>query len=310
MKINIINNGTQSLTYSISNAPDFIEVSTASGTVAAKAKNAISVHVLNRSSITNNRNGQLTVNVGNDSYVVSISVTNNTQTDPGQDTDPSQGGDNSGGNTSEVAVTRGLLALYTFDDGNTATNIADPTSYNGQLFDTPEFVTGSNGSGHSIHLKNGQYISVPQNMLSGKRAYSIGMWVKDFGQGCLYQTLKNNDQLSPVIGINSNDKLTFKYDGSTTGWYSWSASTFSTDISRYQSTGWHYFAIVKNSADNLLLYIDGVLVDTQACSNSVSAGMSITIGSANSDPMFVDNVRIHGISLSADEIKQIFNTEK
>ena len=78
LSFNIINNGNQSLTYSISNAPDFIEVSPVSGTVAAKAKNAISVHVVNRSNITTNRNGQLTVHVGNDSYIVSIAVTNNT----------------------------------------------------------------------------------------------------------------------------------------------------------------------------------------------------------------------------------------
>ena len=310
LSFNIINNGNQSLTYSISNAPDFIEVSPVSGTVAAKAKNAISVHVLNRSSITTNRNGQLTVHVGNDSYIVSIAVTNNTQTDPNQGSDPNQGGDNPGGNTDNIAVTRGLLVYYTFDDGKTATNMIDTKSYNGQLFESPEFSTGSNSSGYSIHLKKGQYISIPENMLSGKIAYTISMWIKDFGQGALYQTLSNSDQLSPVITINSNDRLNFKFEGVYSAWYDGTYVTFSTNMTNFQSGGWHLITIVKNSSKSTMLYIDGVLVDTKSCDNDDSRGNLVTIGSAKTDPMYVDNVRIHGTALSADEIETIYNKEK
>ena len=70
----IKNNSNRKLNYSISNIPDFIQVSPSTGTLAAKGTQAISVSVINRNSITSVKNGQLTVNIGNDSYIVSISV--------------------------------------------------------------------------------------------------------------------------------------------------------------------------------------------------------------------------------------------
>ena len=70
----ITNNSNGALNYTISNYPDYIQVTPASATIAAKGKQAIGLAVLNRSSITTTLNGQLTVNVGNDSYIVSISV--------------------------------------------------------------------------------------------------------------------------------------------------------------------------------------------------------------------------------------------
>ena len=70
----IVNNGNTSFNYTISSYPDYIKVSPASGTVAAKGKQAVSISIINRKTITEDRNGQLTVNVGNDSYIVSFSV--------------------------------------------------------------------------------------------------------------------------------------------------------------------------------------------------------------------------------------------
>ena len=308
LSFTIRNNSNQAFTYSISNAPDYIEVSPASGTVAAKGNQAVSVHVKDRSSITSNRSGQLTVNVGNDSYIVSINISNSVNTDPGQGGGDNQGGNGGNGSSGSIAVTRGLLAYYTFDDGKTATNVADPTLYNGQLNGSPEFVTGNNGSGYSIRFKNGQYITIPQNMIQGKQAYSICMWLKDFGQGYLYQTLKGTDQLSPTLAIDSDDKFRMSYGNS--GWYDWASASFSTEMTKYQEGGWHLITIVKNASNILLLYIDGINVDTQTCSNATSQGTSVTIGAESTDPMTVDNVRIHGIALSSDEITTIYNAEK
>lgn len=70
----IINNGNTSFTYSISSYPDYVKVSPASGTVAAKGKQAVSISIINRKAINEDKNGQLTVNVGNNSYIVSFSV--------------------------------------------------------------------------------------------------------------------------------------------------------------------------------------------------------------------------------------------
>ncbi|MCH5301885.1 MAG: carboxypeptidase regulatory-like domain-containing protein [Prevotella sp.] len=312
LSFTIKNNNNQALTYSVSNTPDYIEVSPTSGNVAAKSTQVVSVHVKDRSSITSNRSGQLTVNVGNNSYTVSINISNSVNTDPGQSGgDDNQGGNGNGngsGNTDDIVVTRGLLAYYTFNDGKTATNVADPSLYNGQLNGTPEFSTGNNGTGYSIRLKKGQYITIPQNMVEGKLAYSISMWVKDFGQGCLYQTLKGTSMLSPTLAIDSDDKFRMSYGNS--GWYNWASAAFSTEMTKYQEGGWHLITVVKNASNIVLLYIDGVNVDTQTCSDAASQGTSVTIGSEDTDAMYVDNVRIHGTALSSDEITTIYNAEK
>lgn len=70
----ISNNSAGSLNYNISNVPSFVQVSPTTGSVAARGKQSITVSIINRASITTSRNGQLTVNVGSDSYTVSISV--------------------------------------------------------------------------------------------------------------------------------------------------------------------------------------------------------------------------------------------
>lgn len=74
LSFTITNNSTGSLNYNISNIPDFVKVSPSTGSVAARGKQAVTVSVINRASITTPRNGQLTVNIGSDSYTISISV--------------------------------------------------------------------------------------------------------------------------------------------------------------------------------------------------------------------------------------------
>ena len=308
LSFTIKNNSNQAFTYSISNTPDYIEVSPTSGTVAAKGNQAVSVHVKDRSSITSNRSGQLTVNVGNDSYIVSINISNSVNTDPGQGGGDNQGGNGGNGNSGDITVTRGLLAYYTFDDGKTATNVADPAVYSGQLNGDPEFSTGNSGSRYSVRLRTGQYITIPQNVIDGKQAYSISMWIKDFGQGALYQTLNGTTQTAPTLVVSSDDKLKILYESN--GWYNWSSAVFSTEMTKYQEGAWHSFAIVKNASNTIMFYVDGVIVDTQTCSSAKSSGTSITIGSDNTDQMYIDNVRIHGIALSSDEIATIYNAEK
>ena len=84
----IKNDGNQSLFYSISDIPDYIEVSPVSGTATSKSTQAITVRIKDRNSITTARNAQLKVNVGNDSYIISISVDAYTETGIDIDVDP------------------------------------------------------------------------------------------------------------------------------------------------------------------------------------------------------------------------------
>lgn len=69
----ITNKGNQSLQYSISGYPAYLTVSPASAQIAAKGKQSVSVKV-NRNLLDGNASTQLTVNIGNDSYVVSVNI--------------------------------------------------------------------------------------------------------------------------------------------------------------------------------------------------------------------------------------------
>lgn len=304
LSFSIKNNSNSALTYSISNAPDYIEVAPTSGTVAAKGTQAVGVHVVNRNSITSNRSGQITVNVGNDSYVVSINVTNNTTPSP-DDPDNDDDG-NSGATPGTTEVTRGLLAYYTFDDGKSATNAYDPMVNKGQINGSAKFVTGNNGRGYGLNLRNGQYVNIPSNMLNGKTVFTVCMWVKDFGQGDLFVTNYNSHYYAPPsIKVDETDHISYCYR-----YYMGSDRVkFSNNVVNLQTVGWHHIAITQ-SAYQVILYVDGVMNDTQGIEKGTCVGPNMQIGSANSDEMTVDNVRIHGVTLNAEEIAKIYNSEK
>ena len=68
LSFSITNKSSRNLAYSISNVPDFISVSPVTGNVASNGNQAVTVSVVNRTSITTSRNGQFTVNIGNNSY--------------------------------------------------------------------------------------------------------------------------------------------------------------------------------------------------------------------------------------------------
>ena len=74
LSFSISNKSTRTLTYTISNIPDFVKISPTTGNVVASGNQTITVSVLNRTSITASRNGQFTVNIGNDSYNISVNV--------------------------------------------------------------------------------------------------------------------------------------------------------------------------------------------------------------------------------------------
>lgn len=73
LPFNIQNDGSSALQFSITDYPSYLSVSPASGQIAAKSKQAVVVK-LNRSLVGENSTAQMIVNVGNDSYTVSINV--------------------------------------------------------------------------------------------------------------------------------------------------------------------------------------------------------------------------------------------
>ncbi|MDE6647837.1 MAG: hypothetical protein K2K03_08460, partial [Prevotella sp.] len=60
--------------YTVSNVPEFASVSSSTGMISSKGSEAIMVTIPNRKQIKEKKSGQLTVNVGNNAFVVSLSV--------------------------------------------------------------------------------------------------------------------------------------------------------------------------------------------------------------------------------------------
>ncbi len=289
------NNNTFAHTYSISSDIDFLTMTPKSGTLEAKGTVQVSVTIPDRQTITTSKTGVITIQMSGNSYNVSVSVDKYEEDTP----------------TEDIAVTRGMLAYYNFNDG-TANN-AWQKNYYGNLKgeETPEFLTDTpNGKGKSLNLLQGQYVDIPSNMLDGKRAYTIGMWVKNFGTGALFSTLSGRLN-TPSLYVTSDSKLKVYYNNY------YNSSVLNTSLTSYQSSGWHFIVVTAQQDKEVTLYIDGNKMDSKAVDNVECDGAKMQIGGnadgyldAWADPMIVDNVRIHSVALDANSVKTIYDAEK
>lgn len=307
--VTILNKGSQSLNFSVSDLPNFVKVSPESGIIAAKSQTTLKVSVPNRSTYTTAMSGVFKISVGNDSYAVSVNLSTNTTVDPGTDPDDPN---NPGTGPATTNVTRSLLAYYTFDD-ETVNNSYRESNHgtmqaDGDTGTTPKFVDDTpSGKGKALKLEQRQFVMIPNNMLTNKQAFTICMWIKDFGTGAVFYTLNGNNTGSPSFWVNNTNTFSI-YTGYDT-------QTFNHTLENYQSSNWHMISFTANRTSGLVLfYIDGKLIDSQTGRYIEAAGNRMRIGGILgnfwADPMIVDNVRIHSVTLSAEEIAAIYSEEK
>lgn len=405
LSFTITNNSTRTLNYTISGVPDFVQVSPTTGSLAARGKQAITVSVINRATITSARNGQMTVNIGNDSYTVSVNVEpyqaevinvdinpqalsfdkdteqlkftmtssyskdleysissnldilsvspeSGTLTARGKteisvtvnerkSVDTDRNGSLTilmGGNTyvvnvsvakyeedvtppASISTSRGLLAFYSFD-GNNADDMTD-NGYHGTL-SGGSFVTDTpNGKGKALSLKAKEFVSIGSNILDGKSAQTVSMWIKDFSIGTLFKITDGSCCSAPSFYINDEMQLTACVKPSNDAY---SRVPSSIALTNY-SDSWTMVTLVitktglngSGASGSVIFYVNGRRID--AASNSVikSYGTAMTIGGSflvNRNAEFwnsafkVDNVRIHGVALNDDEVEAIYNAEK
>lgn len=292
----ITNNNNVAWDYSVSSNLNILGLSPSSGTISAKGTATVTVNVNNRSSITEEKNGVLTVYLNGTNYgQVSVKVDKYDS-----------------GSTPSGDVTRGLQAYYSFDDG-TANDSRN--GYNG-IYNGGTLITDTpNGKGKALFLKKGENVSIPYAPLDGKKNYSVSLWVKDFGAGCLF--ICYGDYLyGPSLVVTEEIKLKAY---TSTSYYDYS-KTFSSSLASYQSDQWTMLTVVtstesKNSQGTVKLYINGRRIDTgTSYTNSNSGAYSMSIGGKFSkittDPMKIDNVRLYSVALTDDEVSSIYNSEK
>lgn len=293
LSFTITNNNIWPNDYTISSDLNNLTITPSSSTLSAKDQQTVTVKVNDRTNITTEQNGKLSVIIGESTFTIDVKVLKYEQT-------PSDEGSN---------VTRGLQAYYNFDDG-TANDSRN--GYNGSfnggtvISDTPD------GKGKALFLKKGEYINIPYAPLDGKKNYSVSFWVKDFGAGYL---IKSYDKYAygPSVQITEGMNLRI-YTGYSENSYNY--FTFNTILSNYQSEKWTMITIVTStegtsSSGTNRFYINGKRINIgTSYTNNNSGAKSMSIGDKSADPLKVDNVRFYSVSLTDDEVLNIYNYEK
>lgn len=223
-----------------------------------------------------------------------------------------------------VAVKQGLMFYLSFD-GSTVQDESD-NELEAVSIGSPSFLTDTpSGSGMSLALNGtkGQYISIPYPLFDGLNNYSIAFWAKDFGTGSFVSALNKNGYASgnrPKVYLSATGKLIFDtYGRDVTNSQYWTPP-FSYPLTDIQSGKWHHFCVTLDIASyrnaEKKLYVDGVFVDTivdDTCDISttkVIIGGNAEGGYAVSMTTKIDNVRFYNRTLSKEEAKAIYDSEK
>lgn len=283
-----------------------LSVSPTNGVTAIGNSTPVTV-TLDRSKLQGDITGFINVNTNGGAIPVTVTASKSGST-----------GGGTGTSVGSIAVTRGLMAYYTFDD-ETA-NDAYENDINGQLYNSPTFVTETpNGRGKAIFLNKTkeQYINIPMCPVDGKSTYSLSCWLKDFESGIIISTICGNYYNGPTLRVAQTGQFVIHTGGyCNDGRFS---QQFTTDISSIQSNGWHHVVVSVNGPKSMLyLYIDGILVDNVnydsgyigADGNKMQIGGNAEGRMDYATSMKIDNVRIYGVALTTDEVQQIYNSER
>ena len=209
-------------------------------------------------------------------------------------------------------ISRGLVAYYTFDVG-TANDTQN--RYNGFLSEGTFITDTPSSDGKALFLKRGERVFIPYAPLNGTSNYTISMWVKDFGSGCLFQTF-DSYRYGPSFYVTEEVKGRM-YTGRSSSYYNY--CTFTASLSNYQSEKWHMLTVVTStevnkSSGTSKLFIDGKLIESKTSDTNTNSGaVSMGIGGyfdSWADPMKIDNVRLYDVALSDEEVAGIYQKEK
>ena len=288
-ELSIVNHTLNSMKFSINDDIGIIKYSPSADYIPAKGEQKVTVTVYDRNKLDKYQRGNINIVTEGANSAVAVQITK------GKDTQES-----------DAEVKRGLLAYYSFDNGDPKD--AMPYEYDGTC-NGGKFVSDTpNGKGKSLSLKKDETMLVGYAPLDGRNNYSVSFWVKDFGAGGLLRTQKNNYITAPSLIVSEDLKLVF-YTGESD--YSNISKTFSADMSNYQSGQWVMLTIVCEPSGSQIrstLYVNGKKADSgTSYKSNASGGTAMKIG--GSYPMMIDNIRLYSVTLSDDEVAEIYAFE-
>lgn len=305
LKFTMASNYSRDLDYTISSNLDILTVTPTSGTLTARGQTEVSVTVNDRKNVTTDRNGTITIGMGGNTYVVNVSVAKYEE-----DVTP----------PAPISTNRGLLAFYSFD-GNNADDMTG-NKYHG-VVNGGSFITDTpNGKGKALSLKAKEFVNIAYNPLADKTAQTVSMWIKDFNVGTLLKLQNNQNVYTPTFFISENMKLACYYNYTKS-----SVCEASTNMNSYQDGQWTMVTLVvsktglngNGATGTMTFYVNGRRIDSVEKVSVSTKGTAMSIGGLimyGSQELYwnsafkVDNVRIHGVALTDDEVAAIYEAEK
>jgi hypothetical protein len=305
LSFTMTSNNTFANNYTLTTNLDVLTLSQESGTLLAKGQNTIGVTVNNRKEIDAARNGQITINMEGNTYIVSVHIDKYVEGGGGDDTPATD-------------VVDGLTAYFTFE-GNY--NDQTETGLTGVGVGA-SFVDSFDGSqALNIPANDNSYLSIPNSLVDQKQM-SISFWAKDLNDGHIFHAVSNDNHNTFAL-VSVNGMLKFYASFYNLVYQYGSIPSFTHN----KLSGWHMITIVSDYSVSKLyttttkLYVDGVYTDvvTQGSSNEQGDCTKFIMGgkldrsgeSTNPTRLTIDNLRVYKYRcLSDDEVKNIYNIER
>lgn len=304
--------------YTLSTNLDVLTLSQESGTLLAKGQSTIAVSVKNRKEIDTSRNGQITINIEGNTYIVSVHIDKYVE-----------GG---GSGTSQATdVVNGLYAYYTFEG-----NYNDQTDTELSLVGIGTSFTNSYDGSNALKIpaKTDAYISIPEGLVDQPRM-SISFWVKDLDDGHVFHAVNRDYNDTSFLLAMIDGRLRFIVTRYNNIYQFNNCPSFIHN----NLDGWHMITLVSDfnqteySTVTTRLYVDGKYTDVvtegdnvfgeseggagqrnyRYCTKFIMGGEHAIKSNfvLNATSIIIDNLRFYKYRcLSADEVKNIYNFER
>ena len=232
------------------------------------------------------------------------------------------GGDNPGGDPTQLVVTNGLAAYYQFND------TYDDTmgTYDGFGINNPTFASGISGQAVKFSKTNNSSVSIPYGLINSN-SFSVSFWATNLSDGLLFYSKcsDNNDRFSLSI---INGSLSFKAS-KYNNYHQFENQNYIFSHPGISDGKWHHIAItanygsVKQYSWTTTLYIDGkkvgvvtenlgsVLSESETTNTFVIGGTGNFGTRVNACDYTCDNFRVYDTrELTAAQVKEIFDAKQ
>lgn len=212
----------------------------------------------------------------------------------------------------DININDGLIYYATFDDGS-ANNMIENSSLNGVFVNSPQLLEDTpNGLGKSVFFNSfkKQWMTIPGDPLQGEsKNFAMSFWIKNFTTGNIIKGLENGTEVALSFEAESDGFFSFRTRDSFSqnGLYQFKGYMYS----QLQDEKWHMLTVCSEFLDNdykLILYVDGIFVDVMSRDRYWMAPLKVQIGGSNN--FYFDNLRFYNRSLTADEVKKIYDVER